>query len=131
MTFWNKLPLQVQQASTLQEFKSWLYEKHKERNILCYNGRRWASIQHNQMRIVCSKLWYDPCLKLRVLEESSCDCGEEYKDSYYYFMEYPNYAELRLELFNANIEIILYRRQRLGINEHFANIDAVHNFIIQ
>ena len=76
------------------------------------------------MRIGFSKLKDDLCLKLHVLEESSCDCGEEYEDCYYYFMECPNYTKLRFELFNAivlysnaNIGIILYGSQKFDINE--------------
>ena len=38
-------------------------------------------------RIGGSKLKYDLCFKLHVLEKSSCDCGQEYEDSYHYFME--------------------------------------------
>ena len=61
-----------------------------------------------------------------------------YEDSYHYFIECLNYTDLRLELFNAiapdsdsNIGIILYGSQTLGINENFAIIDAVHNFIMK
>ena len=43
----------------------------------------------------------DLCFKLHVLDESSCDCGEEYEDSYHYFMEYPNFTELRFEHLNT------------------------------
>ena len=32
---------------------------------------------------------------------------------------------------NANIGIILYESQKLGINENVAIIDAVHNFIMK
>ena len=78
------------------------------------------------------------CFKFHVIEESSCDCGEEYEDCYHYFMECPTYTELRLELVNAiapysdaNIESILTGSQKLVINKHFTIIDAVHNFIIK
>ena len=114
--------MQLQQASTLEEFKSWFYY-----------GKWWPSIHRSWMRIGCSKLKYDLCFKLHVIEESSCDCGEEYEDCSHYFMEYPNYTELRLELFNAiapysdaNIETILNGSRKLGINKNVAIIDAVH-----
>ena len=77
------------------------------------------------MQIGCSKLKQDLCYKLNVIDESSCDCGEEYDDSYHYLMDCPNYTELRLELFNAiatytdvNIRAILYGSLQLGINEN-------------
>ena len=57
---------------------------------------------------------------------------------FHYFMECPNYAQLRIELFNAivpytdaDIGTILYESEMLGINKNIAVIDAVHNYIIK
>ena len=90
------------------------------------------------MLIGFSKLKYDLCCNLRVIDESSCDCGEEYDAWYHYFTESLNYTDLRQKLFNliapftnVNIPTILYGSQKLGINNCVAIIDALHNYMMK
>ena len=73
---------------------------------------------------------------MHVINEATCTCGEDYEDSYHYFMECPNYADLRLQLFNAiapftypDIGIILYGNPQLDKNINLDIFDAVHNYI--
>ena len=61
----------------------------------------------------------------------------EYEDWYHYFMECPNYVDLRLQLFNAifpftypGIGILLYGNPWLDKNINLHIFDAVHSYSI-
>ena len=89
------------------------------------------------MRIGCSKLKYDFCYNLHVINEATCRCGEDDEDYYYYFMECPNYTDLRLQLFNAivpftypEIGILLYGNPQLEQNINLDIFNAVPKYII-
>ena len=89
------------------------------------------------MRIGCSKLKYDLCYNLQLINEATCTCGEDYEDFYHYFIECPTYADLRLQLFNAiapytypDIGIILCGNPELDKNISLNIFDAFHNYII-
>ena len=88
-------------------------------------------------RISCSKLKYDLCFNLHVINEVMCTGAEEYEDFYHYFMECSNYADVRLHLFNAiapftypDIGIIFYGNPQLDKNVNLDIFDAVYNYNI-
>ena len=88
------------------------------------------------MRIGCSKLKYDLCYNLHVINNPSCPCGALVEDANHFFLSCPNYDNLRLELFNAisvysevTIQIILHGNVNLNINLNKAIVDAVHLYI--
>ena len=95
------------------------------------------------MGIEGSKLKYDLCFKRHMIEESSGDCGEEYEDRYNYFMDVLIIQNLNLNSLMPFPGMPLHvtqmpklnpswmEGQTLGLNENFAIINAVHNFIIK
>ena len=90
------------------------------------------------MRIGCSKLRFDLCNNLHVINEASCACGFEVEDSKHFFLNCPHYEDLCFELFNVisvyshvNIDIILHGNCQLTTDQNMLIFDAVHKFITQ
>ena len=133
---WNQLPLVKRNKASLKEFKAALLEDYKEANILYYYGKRWASVHHARLRIGCSKLNYDLCFNLHVIDNPQCTCGFEEENAFHFFINCHHYDELRLQLFNAvsayctaSLETILLGNENLEVEQNRAIFDAVHCFI--
>ncbi len=132
INLWNKLTLNIRQITTLDDFKISLKKGKKEPNVLYYYGKRWPSVHHSRIRIGCSKLNYDLCYKLHVINEPYCICGE----IDHYFLECPNFVDLRIDLFNAisaysyvDLEVILQGSANLNEDQNKAIFDAVHLYL--
>ena len=94
------------------------------------------SIHHSHLRIGCSKLNHDLHYNLHVVENALCACGALDEDVHHFFLECPNYTDLRMQLFNAisaytnvTLEIILHGNNNLNLALNKAIFDAVHLFI--
>ena len=105
-------------------------------NVLYYYGQRWPSVHHARLRIGCSKLKYDLCYNLHVIENPNCTCGALEETTFHYFLACPHFVELRLQLFNVisvycevTLETILYGNINLRENQNKTIFDAVHNYI--
>jgi len=92
-------------------------------------------VHHSRIRIGCSKLNYDLCYKLHVINEPYCICGV-IEDSFHYFFECPNFVDFRIDLFNAisayshvDLEIILQGSANLKEDQNKAIFDAVHLYL--
>ena len=134
---WNQLPIDARNLN-LENFKSYLKNKAGEKNVLFYYGQRWPSIHHARLRIGCSKLRYDLCFNLHVLEDASCDCQAVIEDAFHYFMSCPLYDEQRRSLRNVvlpladfSIDNLLYGDPDCSVAENQAICDAVHCFILE
>ena len=134
---WNRLPVTVRNTETLEQFKLLLRPQSNEKNILYYYGKRWPSVHHSRIRVGCSKLKSDQGNNLHVIDECMCICGAKIENSKHYFLECPQYMDLRLELFNAisvyscvTLDVILHGNLMLTNEQNMAIFDAVHNFIV-
>ena len=74
---WNSLPVHIQNAGSLEDFKQFINLTKENCNKLYYYGKRWPSINHARLRIGCSKLKEDLCNNLHVENSSRCDCRFE------------------------------------------------------
>ena len=122
---------------TLTSFKSQLHKAYKETNVLYYYGYRWAAVHHARLRIGCSKLKYDLCYNLHVVNDPQCSCGADIEDAQHFFLYCPNYNDIRVALLGSfpnpndvNIDTILYGNRDLTNEANKAVFHAVHRFIM-
>ena len=134
---WNELPKSKRSSPCLDMFKSSLKDNSPDPQVLYYYGERWPSIHHARMRLGCSKLNYDLCYNLHVINSSECSCGAMIEDAYHYFFLCPTFQDLRLQLFNAissfcdvKLKTILYGNDLLDDKYNKVIFDAVHTFIV-
>ena len=109
---------------------------NKEPNVLYYYGSRLTSVYHTRIRLGCSKLKYDLCFRLHVVDSPACRCGAPFEDAKHYFFDCPLYNDIRHELINEiapiadfNLQNILYGNSELHLDDNIAIFDAVHLFI--
>jgi hypothetical protein len=132
INLWNKLPENTRQVTTIDDYKTELKKGNKEPNILYYYGKRWPSVHHARIRIGCSKLNYDLCYNLHVINEPNCTCGA-IEDAYHYFIECPNYIDFCIDWFCAilsftdvELDVLLQGDPNLNVEQNKAIFDAVY-----
>ena len=118
--------------------KNALISELEEPNVLYYYGERWASVHHARMRIGCSKLNADLCLKLRVLNSPKCRCESPFEDAEHFFFQCPLYNDLRDDLFDSisavidvSLHNILFGNPNISVNSNKLIFSAVHLFIVK
>ena len=131
------LPINTRHAPTLESFKYTLRKSYRESNILYYYGQRWPAIHHARLRIGCSKLKYDLCFNLHVIDDPSCSCGAHIEDAEHFFLFCPNYNDIRVNSYTSfpdmnyfDISTILYGNHDLPVEANKAVFEAVHKFMI-
>ena len=97
-SLWNSLPVHIQNAGSLKDFKQLINLTKENCNKLYYYGKRWPCIHHARLRIGCSKLKGDLCNNLHVENSSRCACGFELEDASHFFLDCPLYAIERQNL---------------------------------
>ena len=110
---WNKLPLHVRNIQTLEEFKLEIKPSTKEKNILYYYGKRWPCVHHSLMRIGCSKLKFDLCNNLHVINETHVhvELNLKMQNTIFYIVQYMLtfvFSFLMLFLFTHMLILKLY-----------------------
>ena len=133
---WNALSVEVRHAPSLNDFKNHLHKDNNEPNVLYYYGSRWASVHHTRICLGCSKLNYDLCFNLHVIDNPSCACGATYENSHHFFCDCPFYNDIRPDLKNAVQSVatfdnqnLLYGNKNLSDEENIVIFDAVHTYI--
>ena len=122
-----------QKASRIQN------SRNKERILLYYYGKRWSSIHHARMRIGCSKLNYDLCNNLHVIEHMSCSCGAPIENAQHFFLMCPLFANERqilmqsLTIIHNNVQCndLLFGINHLSLELNQAIFHAVQEFIVK
>ena len=94
---WNSLSVDIRNIDSLNVFKQKV-NKHREKNILYYYGKRWANIHHTKMRLGCSNLNSDLFFNLHVIHSPPCTCGNSNETPYHYLMECVLYQQERISL---------------------------------
>ena len=135
---WNDLPSDLRNSRSLEEFKTKVQINREVPNILYYYGERWPAVHHSRLRIGCSKLKFDLCFNLKVIENPQCSCGARYENAFHFFMQCPNYADIRLNLFSiisiftkVTVDTIFHGHTDLTSEQNEVVIEAVHSFILK
>ena len=130
---WNSLPVHIQNAGSLEDFKQFINLTKENCNKLYYYGKRWPSINHARLRIGCSKLKGDLCNNLHVENSSRCDCGFELEDASHLFLDCPLYAIERQQLITTcqqfsdpTLNLFLYGHPDLTLQQNQEMFLAVH-----
>ena len=134
---WNDLPDNVQNASSVYNFKQLLYLDDNKPNTAYYYGQRWPSVHHARLRIGCSGLNDDLSSNLHVIPSSACQCGFPIENAQYYFCHCPNYQVEGVILLNSiqhipdlSVKTILFGNPQLSLRDNHELFQAVHTYIM-
>ena len=137
INLWNNLPLNVRSSPTIDSFKKCIKWDQNELIMLYYYGERWTAVHHSRMRLGCSKLNYDLCYNLHVIDHSNCSCGAPVEDAHHFLFVCPNYNEIHTVLCNAVLPLcpftqdtVLFGNNLLSCKDNVAIFGAVHKYIV-
>ena len=137
INLWNNLPLNVRSSPTIDSFKKCIKWDQNELIMLYYYGERWTAVHHSRMRLGCSKLNYDLCYNLHVIDHSNCSCGAPVEDAHHFLFVCPNYNEIRTVLCNAVLPLcpftqdtVLFGNNLLSYKDNVVIFGAVHKYIV-
>ena len=95
---WNKLPADIKNAPTLNQFKSKLKQQvTAPRSAYFSQGKRKLNIWHTQLRHGYSKL-NDDLFKVNLSQTRECPCGFSRESAIHFFTQCPLYNDIRQEL---------------------------------
>lgn len=136
VSLWNKLPLTSRNLPSYDCFKRHLKPQKSELNTLYYYGQRWPAVHHARMRIGCSKLNYDLCFNLHVINHSTCRCGATSEDANHFLLVCPLYDEQRVimrasvqQVTTFDLATLLHGDPALSLDLNIIVFGAVHKFI--
>ena len=131
---WNSLDPCVRDTADFDTFKK-LVIQEKNRVELYNYGERTENIIHTQLRLKCSNLNHD-LVKLHVLDDARCICGNIEESVQHFFFNCPLYTEERREMFNniqpicdVTLSTLLYGNDELSFDENTTVFSCVHKFI--
>ena len=134
---WNKLPADIKNAPTLNQFKSKLKQRvTAPRSAYFSHGKRKLNIWHTQLRHGYSKL-NDDLFKVNLSQTRECPCGFSRESAIHFFTQCPLYNDIRQELelsllrVNARPDIgtLLYGDSDLPLQVNIKIFTAVQKYI--
>ena len=133
---WNILAPEIKILPSVDTFKQHI--RTKSRTLLFYYGKRWPSIHHTRMRIGCSKLNYDLCSNLHVINNMSCQCGSPIENASHFFFACPLFTIQRQKLMQSlpimpdlSCEDLLSGITHLTLDQNLIIFKAVQDFIVE
>ena len=133
--FWNNLPSEARQCTTLNSFKHFLKKDKSSVPNYYYHGNRKAQILHARLRTGCSSLNLDLFYK-NITDSPLCLCGSV-EDPQHFFFHCRFYQAHRNILLNAitgyytpSLRLLLYGDPSLSQEINRDIFDHVHKFII-
>ena len=125
---WNDLESETRELNTISAFSTAIRKRFVSSSTwsikpkIYSSGNRFENIHQSRLRVGCSKLNFDLCFNLRVINSASCLCGAKFENAFHFFMECPLLYDLRVNLFNTVSEItplkfdtLLYGNKELSL----------------
>lgn len=130
---WNNLPVEIQQADSLQSFKFNLNRNLKSPPKYFYAGTRKGQILHARLRMDCSSL-NSHLYRKNIVDTPSCTCGE-FESSYHFFFHCPKYTNIRNiylqdEVLHYSVHDFLFGVETASDTENETLFIKVQNYII-
>ena len=131
---WNNLPINIQESSSLSEFKCYLTNNDTKVSSYYYSGKRMEQIIHCRLRLQMSQLNFD-LFNRHLTENQSCACGHPFETAEHYLLLCPNYHDIRrdtlmqIEDSYLDIQMLLFDNQSLGSHQNEFIFKKVHEFI--
>ena len=92
---WNNLPVNIQESSSLSEFKRYLTMNDNNVPNYHYLGKRTEHIIHCRLRLEMSDLIFD-LFSRHLTDNPSCACGHPFETAKYFLLFCPNYQNERI-----------------------------------
>ena len=131
---WNNLPVNIQESSSLSEFKRYLTNNDTKVPSYYYSGQRMEQIIHCRLRLQMSDLNFD-LFNRHLTENQSCACGHPFETAEHFLLLCPNYHDIRrdtlmqIEDNYLDIQILLFGNRSLGTHQNEFIFKKVHEFI--
>ena len=120
---WNNLPVNIQESSSLSEFKRYLINNDTKVPSYYYSGQRMEQIIHCRLRLQMSDLNFD-LFNRHLTESQSCACGHPFETAEHFLLLCPNYHDIqrdtlmRTEDNYLEIQILLFGNRSLGTHQN-------------
>ena len=138
---WNNFTAAIKESPSVASFKHNFLKSYPRPpvNPMFYRGERRTSVIHSRMRIGCSKLNFDLCRGLHVIDSPACTCpsGED-ETVEHYLLKCQKYRAERqimlaslaqLEHQNPNVELLLHGDNAKPAVHNAGIVTIVHSFI--
>ena len=131
---WNNLPVNIQEGSSLSEFKRYLTNNDTKVPSYYYSGQRMEQIIHCRLRLQMSDLNFD-LFNRHLIENQSCACGHPFETAEHFLILCPNCNDIRrdtlmqIEDNYLDIRILLFGNRSLGTHQNEFIFKKVHEFI--
>ena len=91
---WNNIPVNIQDSSSLSEFKRYLTNNDTKVPSYYYSGKRMEQIIDWRLRLEMSDLNFD-LFNRHLTENQSCACGHPFETAEHFLLLRPNYHHIR------------------------------------
>ena len=133
---WNNLPGNIQESSSLSEFKRYLTMNDKNVPNYYYLGKRTEQIIHCRLRLEMSDLNFDHFSR-HLTDNPSCACGHPFETSEHFLLLCPNDQNERINTIRnlkenyIHIHTLLLGDQSLGPRLNETVFENVQEYIRQ
>ena len=132
---WNNLSVNIQESSSLSEFKRYLTNNNTKVPSYYYSGKRMEQIIDCRLRLEMSDVNFD-LFNRHLTENQSCACGHPFETAEHFLLLRPNYHHIRrdtimlIEDNYLDIQILLFSNQSLGTiktNSYFKKYTTLYD----
>ena len=120
---WNNLPVNIQESSSLCEFKHYLTNNDTKVPSYYNSGKRMEQIIHCRLRLEMSDLNFG-LFNRHLTENQSCACGHPFETAEHFLLLCRNYYDIRrdkimqIENTYSDIKISLFGNPSLGTHQN-------------
>ena len=131
---WNNLPVNIQESSSLSEFKRYLTNNDNKIPSYYNSGKRMEQIIPCRLRLEMSDINWD-LFNRHLTENQTCACGHPFGTAEHFLLLCPNYYDIRrdtimqIENKYSDIQISLFGNPSLGTHQNEFIFLKIHEFI--
>jgi len=136
---WNKLSQNVRNSNDLESFKKKISEESNTKKVpqWFYCGKRYLSLIHSRLRMLCSLLKDHLYSHIHVIDSPQCPCGFPRETTKHYLLDCPLFfnerqtmlAKLRDLNFKPTINNLLYGNNVYNLKTNSEAFVLIQNFI--
>ena len=138
---WNNLDQYIRSSDDLDMFKTRLLSGSKDKKVpQWYNiGKRYPSLIHGRLRMLCSALKDHLYSHIHVIESPQCPCGHPRETTKHYLLECPLFFNERRAMmqklhdlnFDPKLHHLLYGDNTVGLKTNIDAFSIIQSFIEQ
>ena len=136
---WNNLDPLIRKSDDLETFKRLLVQKSSVKKVpeWFYSGKRYPSLIHGRLRMLCSLLKDHLFSHIHVIDSPQCPCGDPRETTKHFLLECPLFFNERQSMlqklaelnFNPSIHNLLYGSSNNDVKTNIKAFKIIQGFI--